>query len=122
MVFRFRSSKKRTDPGYSANFADNIKRMQVTDSMVEKIADLAKLSFTEQEKVEIRADLEKLIAFVDQLKTLDLEGVEPMLHMSDAVNVWREDRPGGSAQRADALLNAPESAGPYFTVPKVIKK
>jgi aspartyl-tRNA(Asn)/glutamyl-tRNA(Gln) amidotransferase subunit C len=90
--------------------------------MVDKLAHLAKLSFTEQEKEEVREDLEKLIAFVDQLRSLDLEGVPPLMHMSDVVNVWREDAVGGSIDRSEGLRNAPDSNGPFFTVPKVIKK
>lgn len=96
--------------------------MQVTNSMVDKLAHLAKLYFSETEKEEIREDLQKMIAFVDQLNKLDLDGVEPLTHMSGEVNVWRDDALKGSVSHEEAMQNAPDPADAYFTVPKVIRK
>ena len=80
------------------------------------------LRFNESEKEQIRADLEKMIGFVDKLRELDTTGVEPLLHMSDNVDVLRDDIPGNMLSREEALQNAPGHDGVYFTVPKVIKK
>lgn len=80
------------------------------------------LEFSAEEKELIRADLEKMIGFVDKLKELDTEGVEPLLHMSTAVNVLREDVPGNMLSREEALQNAPHHDGVYFKVPRAIKK
>jgi aspartyl-tRNA(Asn)/glutamyl-tRNA(Gln) amidotransferase subunit C len=96
--------------------------MEVTEALIDKLAKLARLSFNEQEKSEIRADLEKMIGFVDQLQALDLEGVEPLMHMSEADNVFREDVVKGEISREQALSNAPAHDDQFFTVPKVIKK
>jgi len=96
--------------------------MQVTDEMIEKLAALARLEFNEEEKKEIRSDLERMIAFVDKLNELDTDGVEPVLHMGDTENVYREDVLQGSISREDALENSPDTDGIYFRVPKVIKK
>lgn len=96
--------------------------MEVNDAMVEKLAHLSRLSFNEEEKLEIRKDLQRMIAFVEKLNELDLDGVEPMLHMSDEVNVLREDEVKGSIDRSMALSNAPLHDEKYFKVPKVIKK
>jgi aspartyl-tRNA(Asn)/glutamyl-tRNA(Gln) amidotransferase subunit C len=96
--------------------------MQVTESLVDKIAHLAKLSFNEAEKKEIREDLEKMIGFVDQLNSLDMTGIEPLIHMSKAVNVLREDEVQGSVNQEEALKNAPGHTEQFFTVPKVINK
>lgn len=96
--------------------------MQVTDALVDKIANLAKLSFNDVEKKEIREDLEKMIGFVDQLNNIDVSGIEPLMHMSSELNVLREDKVSGSVPTEDALKNAPGSSGPFFTVPKVINK
>ena len=96
--------------------------MQVTDALVDKIANLAKLSFNDVEKKEIREDLEKMIGFVDQLNSIDISGTQPLMHMSREVNVLREDVVIGSVTAEEALKNAPDSAGPFFTVPKVINK
>ncbi|MCH5597122.1 Asp-tRNA(Asn)/Glu-tRNA(Gln) amidotransferase subunit GatC [Niabella ginsengisoli] len=63
-----------------------------------------------------------MIGFVEKLNELDLGEVEPLMHMSDEINVLREDEIKGSASREDALKNAPETDGQFFLVPKVIKK
>jgi len=96
--------------------------MEVTEALIDKLAKLARLSFNKQEKADIRADLERMIGFVDQLRALDLEGVEPLMHMSEADNVWREDQVKGEISRDEALSNAPAHTDQFFTVPKVIQK
>ena len=96
--------------------------MEVTDQLVDKLAHLSRLSFNDTEKVEIKKDLQSMIAFVEKLNELDTTGVEPLLHMGDAVNVLRTDEVKGSISREEALLNAPIKDGQFFKVPKVIKK
>lgn len=96
--------------------------MQITDEMIDKLAKLAKLNFNEDEKSVIKNDLEKMIGFVEKLNELDLSGVEPLMHMSQSVNVLRDDVVEGSISREKALQNAPQTDGQYFMVPKVIRK
>jgi len=96
--------------------------MEVTPQIVENLAHLARLRFNEEEKIAIQVDLQKMIAFVEQLKEVDTTGVEPLLHMSDTVNVLREDIVQGSVTREEALLNAPLPDEFFFKVPTVIKK
>jgi aspartyl-tRNA(Asn)/glutamyl-tRNA(Gln) amidotransferase subunit C len=96
--------------------------MEVNDAMVEKLAHLARLKFNEEEKQEIKSDLQRMISFVEKLNELNLDGVEPLLHLSDEVNVLREDEIKGSVSREDALKNAPLNDGEFIKVPKVIKK
>ncbi len=63
--------------------------MQVDDALIEKLAELSMLQFDETEKEEIKADLQKMIGFIDKLKELDTTGVEPLMHLSEEVNnVW----------------------------------
>ena len=90
--------------------------------MVEKLAHLARLKFNEEEKQEIMTDLQRMISFVEKLNELNLDGVEPLLHLSDEVNVLREDEIKGSVSREDALKNAPLHDEEFIKVPKVIKK
>lgn len=96
--------------------------MEVNDAMVEKLAHLSRLQFNEIEKAEIKSDLQRMIAFVEKLNELNLNGVEPLLHMSDEVNVLRDDEVKGSVSREEALKNAPLHDEQFFKVPKVIKK
>jgi aspartyl-tRNA(Asn)/glutamyl-tRNA(Gln) amidotransferase subunit C len=95
--------------------------MEVNDAMVDKLAHLARLQFNNEEKQEIKTDLQRMIAFVEKLNELNLDGVDPLLHMSDEVNVLREDEIKGSVSREDALKNAPDHDGQFIKVPKVVK-
>ena len=96
--------------------------MEVNDAMVEKLAHLSRLQFNEKEKAEIKNDLQRMIAFVEKLNELDLDNVEQLLHMSDEVNILRDDVVKGSVSRLQALQNAPLHDEQFFKVPKVIKK
>jgi len=96
--------------------------MELNDTLVDKLAHLARLEFNDTEKQEIKTDLQRMIAFVEKLNELDLNGVEPLLHMSDRINVLREDEIKGSVDRETALKNAPLHDDKFFKVPKVIKK
>lgn len=96
--------------------------MQVNDALVDNLANLARLNFNEEEKAAIKSDLQKMISFVEKLRELDTTGVEPLLHMSDITDNYREDEIRGSITREEGLKNAPETDGVYFKVPQVIKK
>ena len=95
--------------------------MEVTDDMVKNLADLSRLIFNEKEKEEIKKDLQKMISFVEKLNEVDTTNVEPLLHMTDALNIYREDIIQGSMPKSEALQNAPLADENYFKVPKVIK-
>jgi len=90
--------------------------------MVNNLAHLARLQFNDDERAALREDLQKMIAFVEKLQEVDTTGVQPLMHMSDAVNAFREDEIKGSISREEALLNAPQQDGTFFRVPKVISK
>lgn len=96
--------------------------MEVNDLLIDNLAKLSHLRFNEQERQEIKADLQEMITFIEKLKEVNTDGVEPLLHMSSNVNVLREDVVRGSVSREDALKNAPDTDGTFFKVPKVIKK
>jgi len=96
--------------------------MEVNTALVEKLADLSRLKFDEAAKESIKADLQSMIQFVEKLNELDTAGVPPLLHMSDNVNILRDDEIKDSIERSEGLKNAPVQDGVFFKVPKVIKK
>ena len=96
--------------------------MEVTDALVDKLAHLSRLEFDVAAKEAIKNDLQRMISFVEKLDELDLAGTEPLLHMSDNVNILRTDEVKGSVSREEALKNAPKHDDKFFKVPKVIKK
>ena len=96
--------------------------MEVNDAMFNKLAHLSRLEFNESEKAQIKNDLQRMIEMVEKLNELNLDNVEPLLHISDEVNVLREDEIKGSISREEALKNAPHHDEQFFKVPKVIKQ
>lgn len=96
--------------------------MKITDEVIDHLADLARLSFSEEEKAELKNDLEKMIGFVEKLKEVNTTGIEPLIHITDAENILRDDEVKQTITKQEALLNAPQTDGNFFIVPKVIKK
>ena len=94
--------------------------MAVTLHDVEHIARLARLTLTENEKGALVSELNDILGYMEQLNTLDTTTVEPLSHVIDLPNEFREDvlRPG--LTREEALRNAPSSTEEFFKVPKVI--
>ncbi len=90
--------------------------------MVVKLASLARLSFTEAEQESIKADLQKMIAFVQKMDEVDTENVEPLLHLVGQQNQWRADVVQGSCTKTEALQNASKHNEDFFLVPTVIQK
>lgn len=90
--------------------------------LISRLADLAKLSPTEEEKQRLQADLEKILSMVDKLSELNLEGVEPLQYLGETEQRLRKDQVAGQLARKDALANAPQTDPErrYFRVPKVI--
>ena len=96
--------------------------MIVNDALIEKLAHLSRLELKEAEKEEMKIELEKMIGFIDKLNELDTTGVEPLLHMSENVDIFRDDEVSGQISKEDVFKNAPLHDGDFFKVPKVIKK
>lgn len=96
--------------------------MIVDDELVENLAHLARLHIKAEERESLKNDFQKMIAFIEKLNELDTTGVEPLLFMTDEVNVLREDVVAGSVSREEALKNAPLKDEQFFKVPKVIRK
>ena len=87
---------------------------------VEEVAHLARLEFTEEGKVDILNDMNRMLAFVDKLNEMYTDGVDPLIYMTDEKNVMREDEPKETLTQKEALKNAPKKDSDYFKVPKVI--
>lgn len=96
----------------------------VTKKDVEKIADLARLEFSDQELEGFTGDLNTILSYIDQLKEVDVRGVEPLEHINEHVenHVLRADAVKESLLQNDALKNAPKAADGFFLVPKVIEQ
>lgn len=94
--------------------------MAVTIKDVEYVASLARLSFSEKEKEKLTHELNEILKYVEKLNELDTEKVEPLSHVIELSNVFREDKVQSSTAPEDALKNAPSKNDKFFKVPKVI--
>jgi aspartyl-tRNA(Asn)/glutamyl-tRNA(Gln) amidotransferase subunit C len=92
----------------------------ITRQQVDQIAQLARLSLTDEQAELMERDLERILDYVAALESLDTEGVEPTAH---ALQLATPVRPDVAAEPMDperAVANAPDAAGTAFVVPKVI--
>lgn len=96
--------------------------MQISEETIDHIAHLARLRFEGDAKVEIREDLEKIIGFMGKLSEIPTDDVEPLIFMSQEVNVLRDDEPEVTLTQKQALKNAPKRDSDYFRIPKVLDK
>lgn len=96
--------------------------MNIDDKTIDYIANVSKLEFKNEEKVAIKEDLNKIIAFVDKLNDIDTDGVEPLIYMTEGVNILREDVVEETITHEEALKNSPDPDTDYFKVPKVMSK
>ena len=88
---------------------------KISDETIEYVGILAKLELSEKEKEEAKADMEKMLDYIDVLNELDTDGMEPMSH-----NVFREDVVTNGDGSSDTLANAPLMKNQSFKVPKTI--
>ncbi len=96
--------------------------MEVNHALIDKISLLARLEIKPDEKEKLRDDLQQMIGFIEKLQELDTTGIEPLMHLTEEINVLRADEVTGSVSREEALENAQLKNNSFFMVPKVIKK
>jgi aspartyl-tRNA(Asn)/glutamyl-tRNA(Gln) amidotransferase subunit C len=84
-------------------------------------AQLARLHLSEEEIAKFQAQLSQILAYVEKLEQVDVNGVEPTAHANAVFNIFREDVTRDWFTAEDALANAPRSANHLFIVPKVIE-
>ena len=95
--------------------------MKIDREALRKVAHLARLEVKPEEEEALLASMESVLTWMEQLNELDTEGVEPLTHMTDEVNNWREDVANNALSRKDGLGNAPSHDEKYINVPKVIE-
>jgi len=94
--------------------------MDITDDLIDHIAHLSRLEFDGDKKEAIKADMNRIIGFIDQLNEIDTDDVEPLIFMSEAINVLRDDEVKQDITQEDALKNASHKDSDYFKIAKVL--
>ncbi len=96
--------------------------MELSPDDVRQVAALAKLEFSDVELESWTSQLGKIVTFVEQLTSVDTDGVEPMAHPLDLHSAIRPDVNVAGLDRDMALANAPKTDGEFFLVPPVMVK
>ena len=95
--------------------------MAGTDFNVKYVAHLARLSLSPDEEQKLGTQLNNIIGFVEQLKSVDVSNVEATAHAVPTVNVTRADEVRPSLPHDDAMRNAPKQSNGLFIVPKIVE-
>jgi aspartyl-tRNA(Asn)/glutamyl-tRNA(Gln) amidotransferase subunit C len=95
---------------------------KITLREVEHVARLARLTLSPEEKERLPSQLDAILSYIDKLRRLDTEMVEPTSHAVPIVNVMREDEVHPCVPAEDMLANAPERSGDLFRVPKIMEE
>lgn len=96
--------------------------MNIDKETIYKVADLARIEIKETEVEALRADMSKILTFMEKLNELDTRAVEPLVYMNPEVNVWREDVVIQDIAIEDGLKNAALHNEDFFFVPKILEK
>ncbi len=95
--------------------------MKIDDQLILKLETLSKLKLSSDERIKFKGDLENMVNMFGQIAEVDTENIPPLRHMTDTVNVMREDIADNALSHESALKNAPKTVGRFFAVPKVIE-
>lgn len=88
---------------------------------IDYVAKLARIDLTASQKKKINKDLSDILGYIEKLKELNVDNIEPMSHVLPLKNVFRADQLKSSLPTDNVLNNAPGKEGTSFTVPKVIE-
>lgn len=92
-----------------------------TDLNIDHVANLARLALTPEEKTKFSAQLGDVLSYIEQLKKVDVTGVEPTAHAFPVYNVWADDVAQAGLPVEAALKNAPAQRNNMIVVPKVVE-
>jgi aspartyl-tRNA(Asn)/glutamyl-tRNA(Gln) amidotransferase subunit C len=95
--------------------------MRLSPQEVRHVAALARLEFAPAEEEVLTLQLDHILQFVEKLNEVDTNHVEPMAHVMDIVNAFRDDTVVNRPAPDLLLSNAPEKHGNFFKVPKILE-
>lgn len=95
--------------------------MQITKELVEYVAELSRIKLDEQSAVKMEKELGAIVEYMEVLKKIDTDNIEPLSHVFNITNVMRDDEIAESYDREDILKNAPEHTDETVVVPKTVE-
>jgi aspartyl-tRNA synthetase len=113
-------SRKQSGDSLQQSMEDLSKPERISEEEVKHVAKLARLSVTDAEAEVYQKELNAVLQHFETLQGLDTESADPMSHVLEMKNIWREDVPKGSTKTDSLLSNAPDRESGYYKVPKII--
>ena len=95
--------------------------MSIDNKTVRKVSKLAKIRINEPEEKKLIEELNNILGWVDELKKVDTEKIEPMLSVFNESMIMRKDEVSSETSEELVLKNAPKSKSGFFVVPKVVE-
>lgn len=95
-------------------------KQKIDLDQVAHVAKLARLALDQDHLRKLAAQLESILEYVAKISEVDVTGVEPTAHALPLHNVFRDDVVEPSLPVEKVLMNAPDTDGPFFKVPKII--
>ncbi len=95
--------------------------MSLTLNDVRRISDLARIDLSEEKAEQLLAELNDILGMVEQIQSVDTDGIEPMPHPFGGSQRLRADEVTEKNNRAENMKNAPDEMDGLFLVPKVIE-
>ncbi len=95
--------------------------MSVDTATVKRVAKLSRIAISDERAESMKAELNTILGFVEQLQEVDIEGVEPMTSVVDMDMRKRVDEVNDGNKANDVTANAPASQNNFFMVPKVVE-
>ena len=93
----------------------------ISDETIEYVGILAKLELSDEEKERAKSDMGRMLDYIDKLGELDTTDVEPVSHVIQMENVFREDVVTNADERESLLANAPQEKDGMFVAPRTFE-
>ena len=95
--------------------------MKISQQEIEKIAHLSRLELQPEKVEDLMESINRVLGWMEALNAVDTSGVEPLVHITEALNNFREDEAKPTLERSKALALGPDANEQYFKVPQVIE-
>jgi len=95
--------------------------MSATHIDINRLATLSRLALTPEETATFSAQLDDIVGYIEKLKEVNVDGVEPTAHAAPIFNVLQADEPRAGLTVEDALRNAPQQRDNMVVVPRVVE-
>lgn len=95
--------------------------MAFNEETVANVANLARLNLTDKQKQKFASEVDGILNWVEQLQEVNVEGIDPLISVTEQTNAIRADVVTDGDIQADLMKNAPESAHGFYVVPKMVE-